>query len=61
MGLRIVAVLLVLAVAVICALLAFSWCLVRGKGVDQAVKAGAAVFVGMATLGIAIIAFLQPG
>ncbi|MEU8196221.1 hypothetical protein AB0C10_20790 [Microbispora amethystogenes] len=55
------AVLLDLAVAVICGLLTLSWCLARGKGVDQAVKAGAKVFGGMATLGIAIIAFLQPG
>ena len=61
MGMRIAAVLLALAVAAICGLLAGLWWLARGKGADQAVMTIAAVFASMATLGIMIVTFLQSG
>ncbi|WP_125636501.1 hypothetical protein [Nonomuraea sp. WAC 01424] len=61
MGMRIAMVLLALAVAMIFGLFGGIWCLVRGEGVNRAMKAGAAVFVAMATLGVAIIAVLASG
>jgi hypothetical protein len=59
-GIRVLAVAFAIAGAVICALMAGIWRLVRTKDGDQAVATAGYVFVGAITVAFMAMSFLQP-